>query len=97
MEQTIHPPQIQQNRKEKNRIFPQGEHDWLIFKTNVATPDQKDQLKHIIENETDIPLWTIDMEDVDNVLRVKETARFDEEHLISLFSQSNIRLEPMTW
>jgi hypothetical protein len=42
----------------------------LIFKTNISSQAQKENAKQILDNIDHIHEWSIDMEDVDRVLRV---------------------------
>lgn len=42
----------------------------LIFKTNISSQSQKENAKSILDAIDHIEEWSIDMEDVDRVLRV---------------------------
>lgn len=42
----------------------------LIFKTNIATPEARSKVAPVLDQQPFIDRWTVDMEDVDCVLRV---------------------------
>jgi hypothetical protein len=42
----------------------------LVFKTNISSHSQKDSAKNVLDSIDHIEEWSIDMEDVDRVLRV---------------------------
>ena len=42
----------------------------LIFKTNIQTLADKEQIQHFLNNHDAIDQWNIDQQDIDCVLRV---------------------------
>ncbi|MBO9732875.1 MAG: hypothetical protein J7623_29800 [Chitinophaga sp.] len=42
----------------------------LIFKTNINNPEDRRKVAQVLDLEPTIGKWTIDLEDVDRVLRV---------------------------
>jgi hypothetical protein len=70
-------------------------YDWLIFKTNVSTEVQKQYLALLLQKETDVQTWTIDMDDVDCVLRVKPTQIYNESEVIDLIHQHGFKISPL--
>lgn len=45
--------------------------DVLVFKTNISTLNDVQQVAHHLDGIPEIRRWTIDTEDIDNVLRVE--------------------------
>ena len=54
----------------------------LIFKTDIETPKKVEAVKPMLNSETHISHWTIDMDDVDNVLRIVADDCLREEDII---------------
>ena len=42
----------------------------LIFKTNIQTPADKLAVKPVLDDHRQIEKWTIDLDDIDRVLRI---------------------------
>lgn len=42
----------------------------LVFKTNIATVEDRSKVAQVLNGQPFIQKWTVDMEDVDCVLRV---------------------------
>ena len=42
----------------------------LIFKTNIRTPADKLVVKDVLDDHRQIEKWTIDLDDIDRVLRI---------------------------
>jgi hypothetical protein len=42
----------------------------LIFKTNIATTTDRSKIAPVLDRQQHVVSWTVDMEDVDCVLRV---------------------------
>lgn len=55
----------------------------LIFKTNIETEEKVVTIKPFLNNHSNIIKWSIDLEDIDNVLRVKSTKSLSENDLIN--------------
>lgn len=45
----------------------------LIFRTNINNPDDRRKVAQALDQEPSIGKWTVDLEDVDRVLRVVAT------------------------
>lgn len=45
----------------------------LVFKTNIATEDDRAKVAQVLDRQPFIGKWTVDQEDVDCVLRVVAT------------------------
>jgi len=46
----------------------------LVFKTNIATMEDRAKVAQVLDRQPFIGKWTVDQEDVDCVLRVVATA-----------------------
>lgn len=42
----------------------------LVFKTNIATVEDRSKVAQVLDRQPFIEKWTVDLEDVDRVLRV---------------------------
>lgn len=56
----------------------------LIFRTDIKSKKKVKSLKSILNNHTDILDWSIDLEDIDNVLRIESTQNLSEQDVIGL-------------
>lgn len=43
----------------------------LIFKTNIATPEDRLKVAAVLDQQPFISKWTVDTEDIDRVLRIE--------------------------
>jgi hypothetical protein len=59
----------------------------LIFKTNVRTEFEKKCVADILNSLNSIQEWSIDMEDVDRVLRIVSTSKSTEEIITTLTNE----------
>ena len=55
----------------------------LIFRTNINNPEDCRKVAQVLDQEPCIGKWTVDLEDVDRVLRVVATGPLTN-HIISL-------------
>jgi hypothetical protein len=58
----------------------------LIFKTDISTQEKINQLKLIFINQFEISKWTVDIEDIDNILRVESSKKIDDNYIIDLLT-----------
>lgn len=56
----------------------------LIFRTDIKTKKKVKALKTLFNNNTNILDWSIDLEDIDNVLWIKATEQLAESDVINL-------------
>lgn len=56
----------------------------LIFRTDIKSKKKVKSVKTILNNHSDIIKWSIDLEDIDNVLRIEATKNLSEEEVIDL-------------
>ncbi|WP_074407391.1 MULTISPECIES: hypothetical protein [Aquimarina] len=56
----------------------------LIFRTDIKSKKKVRSLKPMLNNHSDIIKWSIDLEDIDNVLRIEATTNLSEGDVIDL-------------
>lgn len=56
----------------------------LIFKTDIESQEKIEAVKPLFKNHTSIVDWSIDLEDIDNVLWIKATEPLAESDVINL-------------
>jgi len=65
----------------------------LIFKTNIGTKRQLNALRPLLNNQMTIKRWTVDMEDIDKVLRIEAIEPLEERHIINLIRAKGLYCE----
>lgn len=68
----------------------------LIFKTNIGTKNKLKTVKSLFNNHATIKRWTVDMEDIDNVLRIEAIEPLAERDVIDLINARGLRCEVLT-
>ncbi len=54
-----------------------------IFKTNIETKSEANRLKKLLSSSLEIKQLSIDLEDIDNVLRIEAHKRINEKDIIN--------------
>lgn len=67
----------------------------LIFKTNINTKLDLNRLSVMLRKISGIIRWSLDMEDVDRVLRIEVTDENAESEIIRLANNSGIYCAPI--
>lgn len=67
----------------------------FILKTDIKTKKQINQLKPVLEKQTNISRWTIDMEDRDRVLKVETLNDSEEAEMIRLIQEQGFYCESL--
>lgn len=67
----------------------------LLFQTNIRSIEKVKYFEPIFNEENDIIEWTIDTEDIDNVLRIKATKNLTEDRVVELVQKHGYYIEPM--
>lgn len=60
----------------------------FILKTNVKTNKDIEALKLILNDNCNVIKWSIDTEDIDNVLKIEATVHIEEEHIINKMNEA---------
>lgn len=58
----------------------------LIFQTDITSKRKVKSLQNLLNNHSDILNWSVDLEDIDNVLRIEATDNLAEEDIIKLLN-----------
>lgn len=58
----------------------------LIFRTDIETKEKVETVKPFLNNHSNIVKWSIDLEDIDKVLKVKFTEDLSEKDVIKEIS-----------
>ena len=67
----------------------------FIFKTDLNSNHKIFRLRKVLSNRALIKRWTIDLEDVDKILKVFVTERIQKLELITLLENSGIDFEEL--
>ncbi|SMD32066.1 hypothetical protein SAMN04488029_0404 [Reichenbachiella faecimaris] len=65
----------------------------LVFKTNLATKKRGKAAGHILNQNSSIVEWSIDMEDIDNVLRIVTSGNISEYQIIKMLRTNGFLCE----
>ena len=59
----------------------------VILRTNIETENRVQKLRHVFDNLASIHRWSIDLEDIDNVLRIEAKESINENEIINLIKK----------
>ncbi|MDN5202704.1 hypothetical protein QQ008_15045 [Fulvivirgaceae bacterium BMA10] len=65
----------------------------FIFKTDISTKKKAKTLKPVFSSHPIITDWSIDTEDIDNVLRVEASENLNENDIITLIKTNGFHCE----
>jgi len=65
----------------------------FILRTNIKTKQKLSTIKALFNNHSNIIDWSIDLEDIDNVLRVRADGSLNENDLNSLLKTKGFYCE----
>lgn len=68
----------------------------LIFKTNIKTQKKVNAVKSIFFNHPTITGWSIDTNDIDNVLRIETAGQLEENDIIECIKSFGFSCEVLT-
>ncbi len=68
----------------------------LIFKTDIGSKRKEEEVKPIFNNNEAIAKWTIDKEDIDNVLRIVSPGNLTEKNIMDLMKKCGFYCEILT-
>ncbi len=68
----------------------------LIFKTDIKTKKKIKTIKPLLNGLSTIINWSIDIEDIDNVLRIETSENLDEKDIINLVKTNGFNCEVLT-
>ncbi len=67
----------------------------LIFRTDIKTKKKVKDIKNLLNTHTTITNWSVDTEDVDNVLRIEASENLYEKDVINLMNTQGFYCEPL--
>jgi hypothetical protein len=67
----------------------------LIFRTDIKTKKKVKSLKPLFNNHSEISDWSIDLEDIDNVLRIEATKVLIEEEIVGLVKNKGFYIKAL--
>jgi len=65
----------------------------LIFKTDISNQEKTNSVELLFKDQFEILKWSVDTEDVDNVLRVESSGKIDDNFIINLLTTYKIYCE----
>ncbi len=68
----------------------------LIFRTDIKTKKKVKAIKPLFNNHPGITDWSIDTEDIDNVLRIEAAENLNEHDVISLINTRGFYCDALT-
>ena len=68
----------------------------LIFQTDIKSKNKVKSIEPILNNHSDILKWTIDLEDIDNVLRIEATTNLLEAEVIDLIKDKGFYIQTLS-
>lgn len=67
----------------------------LIFRTDIKTKKKVKTIKPILDNAPNIYKWNIDLDDIDNVLRIEALYGITEDDIIKLVKSQGFYCEDL--
>ncbi|MBD3661643.1 MAG: hypothetical protein HUJ11_05610 [Arenibacter algicola] len=67
----------------------------LIFQTDIKSKNKVKSVEPILNSHSNILKWTIDLEDIDNVLRIEATKNLMEEEVIDLLKVQGFSIQTL--
>ncbi len=66
-----------------------------IFRTNIQSETKLNTLKTTFEKCIGVLDWSVDLEDIDNVLRIEAAMNLNERDIINLVSKEGVSIAPL--
>ena len=68
----------------------------LLFRTDIKSKKKVKSLKSMFNNHNDILDWSVDLEDIDNVLRIEATVNVTEDDIVQLVKDNGFYIKTLT-
>ncbi len=68
----------------------------LIFRTDIKSKKKVKSIKSVFNKHSDIMNWSIDLEDIDNVLRIEATSNLVHKDVIDLVQLKGFYIIPLS-
>lgn len=69
----------------------------LIFKTDIDNEQKFNYVNYLFKNHPQIFQWSLDNEDIDNVLRIEASEKMIESEIIQLLNGIGVHCEDLTY
>ncbi len=69
----------------------------FIFRTDLQTNEKKKTLGKVFNRHPAISDWSVDMEDIDNVMRIQTSEQLTEYDIIKIVKKEGISCEILTY
>lgn len=67
----------------------------LVFRTDIASQEKIESIQPFLNRNKKVLKWSIDIEDIDNVLRIEAAPSLIEQEVIGLISMHGFYVEPL--
>jgi hypothetical protein len=68
----------------------------LIFRTDIESNNNVNEIKSLFNDQSNIINWSIDLEDIDKVLKVEANESLNENDISKLIGLNGFSCEPLT-
>ena len=68
----------------------------VILKSNISTDKKLNMVRNVFNENPIISKWTVDTEDIDNVLRIEAFDNLQEEEVIQIINNIGLKVEAFT-
>jgi hypothetical protein len=69
----------------------------LVFKTDIENHEKLKQIKPVFDHQHSILEWSVDVQDIDKVLRIETKGSMTERKIINLMAKVGVACIVMTW
>ena len=67
----------------------------LVFRSDIESKEKISCLEPLFNEHSDVLNWSIDVEDIDNVLRIESTLNLTEADVIKMIKMNGFHIEPL--
>ena len=68
----------------------------LIYRTSISNQSQVVKLNKLLQNAPRINKWTVDLDDIDKVLRMETDDNVKDEEILDLLNSNNLHCEVLS-
>lgn len=68
----------------------------LVFRSDIESKEKIRYLEPLFNKHSDVLKWSIDVEDIDNVIRIEATPNLTEADVIEMIQMNGFKIEPLT-
>ncbi|GAB5401494.1 MAG: hypothetical protein Aureis2KO_30790 [Aureisphaera sp.] len=67
----------------------------FIFRTDIKSKKKVKLIKQALNRNVEVLRWSVDLEDIDNVLRVEATEFLSEKDIMDLIGEKGFYIQPL--